>query len=90
MKKLIKLFILVQLLDLFTTVFGIVVLSIKEANQLMLQFSFIEMVVLKLFMIFSISFIMYKFNLPRWSVWLLILLSSIAPIYNFIIILLSI
>lgn len=76
-------FLLIQLLDLLTTIVGIKYFGMIEVNPIMKQFSLWQMSLLKMAGILIIITILYFLKkIPEWGYWILIGVSSIPVPLN--------
>jgi hypothetical protein len=87
--KYIKLFILVQLLDLLTTLIGIYFFGFKEINPFFADLGIVGMVFFKLIIILVVSEILFYVNFPKWFYRFVYILSGVPVVWNILNILLG-
>jgi len=91
MNKIVKWFLLAQLLDLLTTLVGIIYFEAIEGNPIMNIVGLPMLIAIKLISMLMVSIVlMVRLNKRVWFGIFLIVLSSIAPIWNTGVILLTI
>lgn len=90
MRKIVKIFVLLQIIDILTTIVGINVLHIAEANIFMSQFGMVGMIIIKVIaIIFISSVLLLNKKIPNWAGFILIFISCFAPINNIVVIISS-
>lgn len=85
-KAYILLFLIAQSLDLLSTIIGIQNFGMVEQNPILNQFSLLGLSIIKVvaFSVIALYFYIKRKKIPTWYFVVVIIISSIAPVLNFL------